>query len=86
MRMKTITIRQKLHHYIEIAEEKKLKAIFTMVENEIEEPYDQWNNLSFVTEMKERAKETEEGKAKMYSWDEVQEKAKQSLQKARNKK
>ncbi|MES2701099.1 MAG: hypothetical protein V4649_00580 [Bacteroidota bacterium] len=35
--MTTAAIKQKLHSYLEIANEKKLKAIFTMVEAEIEE-------------------------------------------------
>ena len=62
--MNTTNIRQKLHHYIETAEEKKLKAIFTMVENEIEEPYDLWNNPCFITEIEKRKKEMEDGTAK----------------------
>ncbi len=37
--MDTAELRQKLHHYIENAEEKKLQAIFSMVEVEIEEAY-----------------------------------------------
>jgi hypothetical protein len=35
--MKTATIREKLHDYLEKAEDKKIKAIYTMVEDEIEE-------------------------------------------------
>ena len=35
--MNTIAIRQKLHSYLEVANDKKLKAIYTMVEEEIEE-------------------------------------------------
>jgi len=36
--MKTADIRQKLHHYLETAQDKKVKAIFAMVEDEIEKP------------------------------------------------
>ena len=35
--MSTVAIRQRLHHYIETAKDKKVKAIFAMVEDEIEE-------------------------------------------------
>lgn len=34
--MSTVTIRQKLHSYLEIADDKKIKAIYAIVETEIE--------------------------------------------------
>lgn len=33
--MNTSVIRQKLHHYLDVANEKKIKAIYTMLEEEI---------------------------------------------------
>lgn len=35
--MNTTAIKQQLHGYLEIADDKKLKAIYTMVEDEIKE-------------------------------------------------
>ncbi|MBO9617421.1 MAG: hypothetical protein J7539_00180 [Niabella sp.] len=35
--MKTVTIKEELHNYLEIADDKKLKAIYIMVEDEIKE-------------------------------------------------
>lgn len=35
--MTTATIRQELHNYLEVADDKKLKAIYVMVENEIKD-------------------------------------------------
>lgn len=35
--MKTANIRQQLHNYLEVADDKKLNAIYTMVEDEIKE-------------------------------------------------
>ena len=84
--MTTAAIREKLHEYIRVADDKKLKAIYTILESEIEDPYDHWNAPVFVEEMERRSKEMENGKVKTYSWNEVQKKAKQALQKARNKK
>ena len=84
--MTTAAIREKLHEYIRVADDKKLKAIYTILESEIEDPYDHWNDAVFVEEMERRSKEMENGKVKTYSWNEVQKKAKQALQKARNKK
>lgn len=57
-----------------------------MVEDEIEEPYNQWNDGVFVEEIERRTKEMEGGQAKTYSWDEVQQSAKETLHKARSKK
>lgn len=45
--VKTVEIKQKLHHYIETAQDKKLKAIYAMVEDEIQETYDYWNDQEF---------------------------------------
>lgn len=52
--MKTADIRHKLHHYIETAQDKKVKTIFAMVEDEIEETYDYWNDEKFVAELQRR--------------------------------
>ena len=52
--MKTAGIRHKLHHYIETAQDKKVKTIFAMVEDEIEETYDYWNDEKFVAELQRR--------------------------------
>lgn len=35
--MTTNAIKQQLHHYLEVADSKKLKAIYTMVEDDIAE-------------------------------------------------
>ncbi len=35
--MNTATIRQQLHEYLEVADDKKINAIYTMVEDEIKE-------------------------------------------------
>lgn len=33
--MNTSALRRQLHNYLEVAEDKKIKAIYTMMENEI---------------------------------------------------
>lgn len=34
--MTTATIRQKLHNYLEVADDKKIRAMYTMMETEVE--------------------------------------------------
>ncbi len=54
-------IRHRLYEYIRFADEKKVKAIYTIVEEEIKEKQEVWNK-AFVKEMQQRAKEIESGK------------------------
>ena len=37
--MEPASIKEKLHHYIDVADEKKLQAIYTILEDEIEGEY-----------------------------------------------
>ncbi|MBL0744498.1 hypothetical protein [Chryseolinea lacunae] len=75
--MKTEEIRQKLVDYIQVADEKKVHALYTMVENEIQmEAPDIWTD-EFLAELNNRFDEAEKGDAKVYSWEEVVARAKQ---------
>jgi len=65
--MKTHELKEKLHHYIETAGDKKLKAIYTMVEEEIEETNNYWEDEGFVSELERREKEYLNGNSKTYS-------------------
>jgi hypothetical protein len=83
--MKTSEIREKLHLYIETAEEKKLKAIYSMVVDEVE-PGIPWNYKTFLTEMDRRIEELESGKTKGYTWKEVRDQAAQAIKSVKGKK
>jgi hypothetical protein len=72
--MSTTDIRQKLHEYIRIADERKIKAIYVILEDEINEKHDIWTK-EFTEEMVRRAKEMESGKVKGISKKEVFKKA-----------
>lgn len=65
--MDNTELRQKLHHYIENAKEKKLQAIFTMVEDEIKEAYNHWDDEDFVSELQEREQAYLKGTSKVYT-------------------
>jgi putative addiction module component len=67
--MTTTTIRQKLYDYIRVAEDRKLKAIYTMLEAEIEEDYDHWKDKDFVKELDKRSADYKTGKVKGVSWE-----------------
>ena len=62
--MAIATIREKLHHYIDVADDKKVKAIFTVMENDITETLNLWEDEDFVNEMNNRLEELESGKVK----------------------
>ena len=72
--MNTALIKNKLHVYIDNVEQKKLKAIYTMFESDIE-------NTSMLSkeqkkELDFRLEEYMQGKTKSYSWEEAVKKIK----------
>jgi putative addiction module component (TIGR02574 family) len=73
--MDTTTIREKLHSFIDTAEDEKVVELLSFVENEPEEKYDHWEDEEFVAEIKSRIDDYESGKDKGLSWEEVKAKA-----------
>lgn len=65
------SIRQKLYDYIRVAEDRKVKAIYIMLEEEIEEIYDYWNDKNFVAELDKRTDDYKSGKVKAISWEDA---------------
>ncbi|MEO6814107.1 MAG: addiction module protein [Ginsengibacter sp.] len=72
--MDTAIIRRKLFDYIRDADDQKVRAIYILVEDTIEEENDIRND-EFVEEMIRRKNEYKQGKTEGYSWEEVQKKA-----------
>jgi hypothetical protein len=60
--MTTSTIREKLYDYIRVADDKKVKAIYTMLEDEITETNEWWKNNAFIEELDTRLNNLETGK------------------------
>lgn len=58
--MSTNEIRQKLFDYIRVADDRKVKAIYTIIENEIEETENIWTE-DFVKELTKRNADLETG-------------------------
>ena len=59
--MSSSTIRNKLYDYIRVADDKKLHAIYNLLEDEIEENEKWWKDRAFVNELDERYKALENG-------------------------
>lgn len=52
--MSGASIREKLYDYIRVADEKKLKAIYNLLEDEIEETAEWWKDAAVVKEFDKR--------------------------------
>jgi hypothetical protein len=63
--MTTTTIRKKLVNYLQVADDKKVKAIYTMVEDEINTKANDWDE-SFIQELADRSKSFANGTAKTF--------------------
>jgi hypothetical protein len=75
--MSTAQIRQQLHDYIDSAEDKKLKAIYTLLQNEISEEYDL--SSAQKKELDKRASDHKNGIGRTYTWEETVAIAKQPI-------
>jgi nitric oxide synthase oxygenase domain/subunit len=75
MAMSTTEIRRKLFDYIRVADDRKVKAIYTIIETEIQEDVDIWTD-EFLQELNKRTADFESGSVKGYSWAELKTRAK----------
>ncbi|MCD6012520.1 MAG: hypothetical protein K0Q79_2382 [Flavipsychrobacter sp.] len=72
--MTTVAMRQKLADYLKTADDKKVKAIYTMVEDEINTLANDWTD-DFKKELIARSKSFNNGTAKTYTWEETKQAA-----------
>ncbi len=73
--MRNTTIREKLYDYIRFADDKKVKAIYAMVEDDIITKGSPWDDPAFISELDRRLAEYESGKINTSTWEEVKAKA-----------
>ena len=64
-------VREKLQDYIRVADDKKVKAIYMMLEDEINEEVQWWKDNGFLNELDNRYKNWESGKEKGYTLAEI---------------
>jgi len=69
--MTVAAIRERLYDYIRDADDKKVEAIYTLLGDQIAEPYEWSEDEEFVAELNERIRRAEEGIDQTYSLDEV---------------
>lgn len=77
-----LTIRHKLYDFIRVADDKKLSAIYHLLEDEIEQTQEWWKDNVFTDELDLRYKSLENGTDKGFTLDEL----KNSISKLRKKK
>jgi hypothetical protein len=70
--MGAVAIREKLQDYIRNADDKKVKAIYTMVENDIEFNYRWWKDEALVNELADDIKAIKAKKQRTYTLEAVQ--------------
>ncbi len=80
--MSSSTIRNKLYDYIRVADDKKLHAIYNLLEDEIEENKKWWKDKAFVTELDERYEALENGSDRRFTVQQLE----QNVTKLRTKK
>jgi hypothetical protein len=69
--MTTTTIRERLYDYIRVADDKKVKAIYTLLEDQIVPPADWSEDEDFVGELDERVRRYEAGIDPAFSIEEA---------------
>jgi len=67
--MMPISVKEKLHEYIDHADEKKVQAIYTLVENELEDRSDLYDEAT-LNSFRKTSKDYSAGKEKGYPVEE----------------
>ena len=70
--MTATAIRTRLQEYLEVADSKKVKAFYTMLETEIEDTLSNYSlSPEQMKEVEKRRKSYLSGKSKTYSWEDA---------------
>lgn len=69
--MNSTAIRHKLYDYIRVADDKKLHAIYNLLENEIEQTNEWWKDKLFIEELDHRFQQLESGNDKGFTLDQL---------------
>lgn len=69
--MTSNALRYKLYDYIKVADEKKLKAIYALLEEDIEAAAEWWKDKQFVAELDARYEALKSGEDKGFTVNEL---------------
>ena len=70
--MTATAIRERLYDYIRVADDKKVKAIYALLEDQITPAVDWSEDEGFVAELDERVRRYEAGIDRAHTWDELE--------------
>jgi len=70
--MATLSIREKLYDFIRIADDKKVKAIYKLLEEDIVQTNEWWKNTGFTKELDNRLEAMDSGTDKGVSINELE--------------
>ena len=83
--MTTSAIRERLYDFIRVADDKKVKAMYMMLEDEITETIEWWKDKAFVEGLNKTYDDWESGKEKSFTMSEVEESIEQMKKKRQSK-
>ena len=69
--MNTVSIRQKLHQYINVADDSKLRSIFRMIEGEFAQKTEWWEDSEFIAKLDSISNNLKNGTDKGFVWEEL---------------
>ena len=69
--MNAASIRDKLYDYIRVADDKKIKAIYMMLEDQIAEQTEWWKDPVFVSELEKEYEAWDVGKDKGHTLSDI---------------
>ena len=72
--MTTAAIRQKLYEYIRFADDKKVKAIYTVVADDVAKTSEWWEDRKLLEKVKRTDADMESGKDKGIPWESAKKK------------
>jgi hypothetical protein len=67
-----LAIRNKLYDFIRVADDKKLHAIYNLLQNDIDKTHEWWKDKVFTAELDRRYQSLENGTDKGYTLDELE--------------
>jgi len=77
--MTTTAIREKLHDFVNTADDKQVEILYSIFDDQIAEKYDWWKGEEFLKELKCRLDDIESGKVHGIPWEVVKSKARERL-------